>query len=511
MNLKRPGGLDAILSRFRGPLGRSLLLNSIDYPVQLAAMFIVTPAMARGLGQEGYGHWLMLMAVVGYLPLLEAGVSSAGTKFLASARHAPDPTLFSRRLGAVHRALWRSGWIAGLLMLVAAVVAGFILPTPGRLPLPVSTTVLLAFLPATLLTFWMRERLLILRAFLRYDLIVYTTLARTVVQTALVLWILGHSNSLEWLALAHAVPQSLCCLAQHIIGGRQLAANHRRMLRPELDDKASLREISNHVFASQIASSLSSKAEPFLVSWSASLSAVPIHGIARRFTGMLADAFQTVFGPVFTASYSTLAGSGRTAALHTELGRGCRLAGSLGGCACAILHFVAKPFIHVWLPASFAQCPALLDWLLPGLALRLASIPASAFLLASGGHRVLSKLSWILSVSSLGFMTALGLTHNILGIFAGLGISEFLLFAFVMPVFFKEWLPSTGMFFCKNIFGPALLGAMVPALIALAVPHLLKADYLLLLIFGLVAAAAALPLAGLLYLKRPVASAQPTP
>lgn len=506
MSQTRKSGLAAILARFRGPVGRSLLLNSIDYPVQIAAVFIVTPAMVRGLGQEGYGHWLMLMAVIGYLPLLEAGVSSAGTKFLASGRHAPDPELFNRRLGAIHSALWRSGWVAAGLMVLAAIVAGVITPSPGRL-VPVSTTVLLVFLPATLLTFWMRERLLVLRAFLRYDLIVYTTITKTVIQTVLVLWTLRHSASLELLALANAAPMCLCALAQHLIGGRQLAAHQRKMLPPLPADMTSLREISNHIFASQVAMSASVKAEPFLVSWSATLSAVPIHGIARRFTGMLADAFQSVFGQVLTASFSTLAGSKKQEALIKEFGRSCRMVASLGGCACAILHFVSTPFIQVWLPASFAQCPALLDWMLPSLALRLATIPATSFLLASGAHRLVSKLSSILAVTSLACMTAFGFSHGIQGIFMGLGISEMIMFAVVMPALMKPWLPSRWTFFLSNILGPTALGALVPTVLAYAVPEMLKADYFLLLIFALLAGAAVIPVTGMLYLRKPLAAA----
>jgi O-antigen/teichoic acid export membrane protein len=467
---------------------RSLVLNGLDFAAQTAAMFLVTPAMAKGLGMESYGTWLLIMSVFAYLQLLEAGVSTAGTKFLASAIEAKDETLFPRRLAALRRALGLSGWIAtGLL------VGGFAVTTAmvGWEQCPTDVPWMLAiFLPPTCLTFWLRDRLIVLRAFLRYELIVATTLGRTVVQTILVLWVLHHGASFIWLALAQALPQTLCYLAQSAFASRVLDdAGAVAAAEARVEDHKELRSIANYVFVGQLASGLTGRAEPILASFAGTMTAVPLHGIARRFTGMINEAFQATLGSPLISAMGRNARPEKAEALAAMVGHYCRFVAILGGGACALLVLVSGPFLQAWLPPTFAPCSLFITLLAPGLALRLASTPISSFLLAKGAHRTLSGLSVTLALLSLCLMACLGWMQGLMGLFVGLGAAELLLFGGILPLVLKPHMQrSVFYFYALKVIGPLIVGALPAWLMALMFPSLLVPDYLRLGGFGMASA-----------------------
>ena len=65
----------------------SLVLNALSNWVALglngAAAFLLTPYIIRCLGVNGYGIWRLIASVVGYYAILDLGVSSAVTRYVA--------------------------------------------------------------------------------------------------------------------------------------------------------------------------------------------------------------------------------------------------------------------------------------------------------------------------------------------------------------------------------------------------------------------------------------------
>jgi len=458
-------------------------------------MFLITPLIAASLGTTGYGQWLILMSVIGYLGLLEMGVSSAGTKFLASALREDEFALFGRRLGAIRRQLGLAGSVAGLLMGAAAAVAWGL--SASSHVNPDTPWVFLIFVPPTLLTFWLRDRLLVLRAHLCYGLIAATTVSRTALQTVLVMYSLTHTQSLIGLALAHALPQCGCFLAQHFLAKRVLSRHHLDRLEPTADDRRELRSIAGHVFTSQMAANFTAKSEPLLVAAVAGIAFVPIHGIARRITGLLTDAVQTVFGSVLTVTFSRHRETAGTDPVDKELAHYSRLVSTLSGWVCSTLFFCGPPFIEAWLPPDFAQSAPLLLILLPAIALRLSSNPMGSFLLATGRHRLVSQLSLILACLSVLLMAAFGMIWGITGLVVGLAAAEIILFAILFPrVMCRAIGRPMGGFYARHILFPLFLGGLPVALLAIPASSLLTPSFGSLLLFAMLSA---LPLIGVIY------------
>jgi O-antigen/teichoic acid export membrane protein len=110
---------------------RSRLLNvanvavsQLDTAIATLGALAVTPAVLHGLGDAGYGGWLLLNSFIGYLRFLDLGTSASTIKFGAGASARGD----ARGLAAVidsSAALFAS---AGVTAMIVTVGLAFLLP-----------------------------------------------------------------------------------------------------------------------------------------------------------------------------------------------------------------------------------------------------------------------------------------------------------------------------------------------------------------------------------------------
>ena len=63
----------------------SSTLNVVEHGVRFVAMFLVTPILITGLGEQQYGVWLLLMTFFSYYSLLDLGLGIGSVRFMAKA------------------------------------------------------------------------------------------------------------------------------------------------------------------------------------------------------------------------------------------------------------------------------------------------------------------------------------------------------------------------------------------------------------------------------------------
>lgn len=61
---------------------RNLLTNWASYGLNVVVAFFLTPFIARSLGESGYGVWSLLMAITGYMGLVDLGVRVSTGRYL---------------------------------------------------------------------------------------------------------------------------------------------------------------------------------------------------------------------------------------------------------------------------------------------------------------------------------------------------------------------------------------------------------------------------------------------
>lgn len=104
---------------------RTLLLNSFSgvalLVTNIVVAFVMSPIMIHALGNRNYGIWELLMALVGYLGLLELGIGSALVRFVADAWSREDRATLDRIFNTGVFSLAGTGMIGLLVLLVGAV------------------------------------------------------------------------------------------------------------------------------------------------------------------------------------------------------------------------------------------------------------------------------------------------------------------------------------------------------------------------------------------------------
>jgi O-antigen/teichoic acid export membrane protein len=114
-------------------MARSIVSNWVTFVFSAAVSFFVSPIVVRSLGKTQYGAWALLVSMVGYLGLLDLGVRSAVTRYVAqfhaSAQHDRASLLYS----AAFRIFAIAGAMAVASSLIIALLVGHVFNVPNEL------------------------------------------------------------------------------------------------------------------------------------------------------------------------------------------------------------------------------------------------------------------------------------------------------------------------------------------------------------------------------------------
>jgi O-antigen/teichoic acid export membrane protein len=117
----------------RRQMARSIVSNWATFVFSAAVNFFVSPIVVRSLGKTQYGAWVLLVSMVGYLGLLDLGVRSAVTRYMAqfhaSAQHDRAGLLYSAAL----RIFAIAGTMAILTSVIVALLVGHVFNVPDEL------------------------------------------------------------------------------------------------------------------------------------------------------------------------------------------------------------------------------------------------------------------------------------------------------------------------------------------------------------------------------------------
>jgi O-antigen/teichoic acid export membrane protein len=104
-------------------LARSIVSNWVTFVFSAVVNFVLSPIIVRTLGETQYGAWVLLVSMVGYLGLLDIGVRSAVTRYMAKFHAAADHESATRLYAAALRIFSIAAVVA---LLVSAVMAGLV-------------------------------------------------------------------------------------------------------------------------------------------------------------------------------------------------------------------------------------------------------------------------------------------------------------------------------------------------------------------------------------------------
>ncbi len=103
-------------------IGKNVFSNWAGFAVNIVVSFFMAPFMVHSLGDTGYGIWILVGSLTGYMGLLNMGLSPAIVKFVARYKSLGDDLMVNRVVNTILAVL---SIVAGVVFLASLVLSYF--------------------------------------------------------------------------------------------------------------------------------------------------------------------------------------------------------------------------------------------------------------------------------------------------------------------------------------------------------------------------------------------------
>ena len=372
--------------------------------------FIITPFLMQNLGEEGYGLWLLIIAVVGWFRFVDLGFSSAVQRSIAIAIENDD----NEKINTVFSC---SAILFASLGLIAAGLVCLLSIFPSLLGVEEQhyTTVTISLVILSLKMFWdlsMNCFHGFYSALIRYDIDANINTVNELIKAGLI-FVLVRDLNIYGAVLATMVADFLTNL---------LKIGYARVIYPEFKfdrrlvnktEFGNLYNYSKHVLALVVARSFSKGTDSLIISHLLGLSFVAVYGVAARLVAMIEELFLTVLGlflPVFTRLIE------KQGDVETEIGQVFSLNFLLVSSFFIPLIVFSEDFFLLWLGEGFEQATIIVAALAMASMCRSISRPVETLLLAKATHSKLGIVRLIQTVLNVILSIVLGINYGMVGI-----------------------------------------------------------------------------------------------
>lgn len=454
-------------------LGKKLFkgagLSVLEHAAKIGALFVSTPFMVRYLGQEGYGQWLLGMAILGYLAMLDLGMSLAVSRFLSTAIGAGDAEKQSAILELSRRYFHRMGWVVAAGSVAAGPLALLILGGQAQVGELVPAVLVCGLSLA--LRFRYRMPGLLLRSHVRYDLLAVASIVRVLLQTAAMCLALKLGGGLLAVGLLQAAGDLLelglqglgsrglrrAAAASAVVpGSGSLGALRQQLFGYTRDSMlASLGDTLRHQVGALVLGSVRGARE------------LAVYSMGLRLILTYVDVCNAAFGGGVLMAFGQLHGAGDSARIEREFRRLTKVTAGFAAWAMGGIVFLAEPFLQRWLGPGFEDSYTTVMILALPFGLLGMQYPAYS-LLAAMGHQ--KYLMWISGGG--GVVTAMvtipaAMAWGSVGVTAVLGVEIALTVVVLIPLLLRKCLGIPYWSYvvadvagagCKAVLLPAALG-----------------------------------------------------
>lgn len=356
---------------------RGSSINLAEHVIKIMVMFVTTPLMVHHLGPERYGVWIVALVVIGYVRLLDLGVSLTGSRFLGRAIGAGDHERYDELFIAFSYLFNRIGLAAFLVTLILA----FVLPlcVPGYAVLSEARWIILGLGLATSFRFWTQIFLVVLKSHLRYDWIGLTSIIKTILQGALVFFLLTQGHGLTSLLLAYVAADAVDQVLLVLFSRRIYPEGRLRVIRERPTGLGPILRYSGTAMMTTLGHQLRNGIDPLVIGHFSGLAFVPVYSIGSRFLSLFTDIVNAIFGGSFIAAFSQLDGRNEPESLTQNFLKAIRFSAALAALGAGYLTIFGPTFIERWIGPSFSDAGKVLLILVGPTTLMLSQYPTWSF------------------------------------------------------------------------------------------------------------------------------------
>ena len=338
-------------------IARSAIYNFAGGVLPALVSLATIPAIVRGLGDSGYGLFIVVTAIVGYFALIDINATAGSVKFIAeyaakNDKRGVDQT-FSFGL-LVYIVIGLSGALAIFISAPALVRRVFEIPAPlvdvGEYSLRIAA---FGFLFSQLQVYFQS----VPQSLLRYEV---TSQIETVFGTivpVVTVGILAAGFGLPEVILFRVVASTVNCVILWIIIHRFLP--DLRLVWPERDIVRGVVEFSAFSFLSRIAALAYAHGDKLIIGAFIGMKELAYYAVAATVANRVLGFTFRLSSVLFPAA-SALAATGETERLRALYIKANRYLAFINGSVLILVGVFAEPILYYWMNPEFARYGALI-------------------------------------------------------------------------------------------------------------------------------------------------------
>lgn len=438
----------------------SLLINSLsnwtNLAVTLIVGFLLTPFIISHLGKTGYGIWTLIASIIGYYGILDLGVTSAITRYVA--RYAGQKNFKALKV-TINTAMAIFIVIAlaviGLSFALAGPLAEFFNIQPDyinefrQVVWILGVTAGLGF-PGYLLG-------AVIRAHEKFVVANSVIILATLIRAGLIVLFLSKGFGLMGIAWSHLV-----CAVVIVVSNYALC----KILFPHFQTQikgvkwSMVRLLVGFGVATTVASIadiMRFNLDSFVVGKWVNIPAVAVYGVAALLVRFFLQFISSGTQAIYTPRYASLDGEGKRDQLKQLFLKSLSVSAFLSFAAGALIIIFCKQFIILWVGTDFLDSVPILWVLTVSYSIALAQSPGISLVYALKKHYLFAGASIIEGIANVALSIYLAPRYGILGVAMGTVVPMLIIKLFVQPIyvsriigisFFRYWrqlLPPLGL------------------------------------------------------------------
>lgn len=415
---------------------KNILMTWAAYAATLGIGFLMSPFLVRHLGDSVYGVWVLVGSLVGYLGLLDFGITPSIVKYIAEYRALGDQRAINRLVTTSLAIYTAIGALALALSAVLALLFNHIFATP--LPSAIVAVVVLVTGLNLAITFPAAVFVGVVRGYQRYDLeSKITTLTIIVRSLLLVIFIWNGYGILALVFVSFAF--DMLRLAYLVRKAYNL--NPAIAIRREFFDAAERRKLfgySAYAFLMVVGKKLIFYTDAIVIAIFMPVAAVTLYSIASRLVTYLLQVSETL--GVLTPTASDMGARDDQTAIKEMLVISTKYLLLLALPVACVFFVLGDIFISLWMGNAYASSAPLLMILTVAVLAHLLEMPAHTVLLGVGKHKVVALFTLAQAVANIVLSLLLVRPYGLLGVALGTTIPIVCFTAVAIVVYFRHYL-----------------------------------------------------------------------
>jgi O-antigen/teichoic acid export membrane protein len=415
---------------------KNVLMNWAAFAATIGIGFVMSPFLVRHLGDSIYGVWVLVGSLVGYLGLLDFGITPSTVKYIAEYRALNDQKAINR---LVTTSLTIYSVIGVVTLAVSAIIAVFfnkIFDTP--LAFSVAAAVVLITGLNLALTFPAAVFVGIIRGYQRYDLDSTVTTLNIIVRSGLIVFLILKGYGILALAIVTFAFDMLRLL---YLMRQAYKLNPHIEIKREHFDKEQMRKLFGYsvfAFLMIVGKKLIFYTDAIVIGIFMPVAAVTLYSVANRLVTYLLQVSETM--GVLTPTASDMGARNDQPAIKEMLILSTKYMLLIALPIAAVFFVLGDSFITLWMGQEYASSAVILSILTISVLAHLLEMPAHTILLGLGKHKIVAQFTLAQSIVNLAMSIALVKPYGLKGVALGTTIPMVAFTFIALFIYLKNYL-----------------------------------------------------------------------